>query len=134
VWCDARNSSSGVSSYRTVFEWDEALKGSFSWTMTITACWLFPLSLIYSAGARALWLAIKAFISSALIRYWTMRRIGRAPHAHCASGGARFLASAWDKSEKRADLETMNLVEWSDRVQIRWFSRKRLKQTTLELN
>lgn len=52
----------------------EPLKGSFSWTMMITACWLFPLSVIYSAGARALWLAIKAFIWSALIRQGTMRR------------------------------------------------------------
>lgn len=56
----------------------EAWKGSFSWTMMITACWLFPLSVIYSERARAVWVAIKAFVWSALIRRGTMRRIRRA--------------------------------------------------------
>lgn len=31
---------------------DAPLKGSFSWTMLIKPCWLFPLSLIYTARTR----------------------------------------------------------------------------------
>lgn len=68
--------------FLNVCGWEtEPLKGSFSWTMVIRTCWLLPLSLIYSARARALWVAIKAFIWSALIRRETMTRIPRASSA-----------------------------------------------------